>query len=1359
MSDRLRVGQLVEDQEGRVGYIRYIGRITAAPGDFVGIELDQPAGKNDGAVKGQRYFACEPLHGLFVRPTAVVRILEEPAPGTAVKDAAFREPQMPQVPVALDFSVPSRIEINAARRTPSVVASPTPSARSQASESSQRSAVRGPSTVQPPSGSGSRASAAHSRAPTPVERRFPVKPLTQVRPDGASTRSRSSSIASSTQGIEQRLPATTVVRSSVQPRRSSGALLEVDRADGRQGRKNDNQLSISSILSVDDGDGLFNPRRRELEPDSYSDNVVITETTTKDQTSRTSSTASRDNGNDEDADVTPRAPRVAEDPHSIRRPSLSIPAEALKIGRAREIEALVTKIKIMERRRLEDRVKLQALEQLQAERDRFENVIQKLQTKIQPQQQELTEVRKQLRESQDKLAELENSRSDHDSAIEMATLDREMAEETAEALRADLESLKARIEELDEEVELLREEHDELGNGVNEHDRTSHGWLQLEKSNERLKEALLRLREMTQAQEAELKNEVKTLQNELKKFSGIEERYQALKLKVEQSDAIIEDLKQQLELAAGAEEMLEELTGNNLTLTEQLDALKVTVEDLESLKELNDELEVNHLDVERQLQAELDRRDSLLAEYEAQSRVQTQKIFDQESTIVKFRQLVTSLQAHLEDLKSSKNLTQTEADELNMRARGLIETNAKLQSAATRTQLHSIELETVRFQAQEAASVIQMYKSFFSDNADTFQEPLEALSVMRRMSFKAQLVYQMVSDGLEAGEAIYAEQTLECCDILNSLLIMRTKWDTYACGIQHCSLKELEMFRRWYRESLSKARISEQNLDAWLQAIAAGDFSPTSTKESIAQQLESMLNSTSLISNVSPKQAKPMLDLVVGRLSIILTASNFFRRLLATIHDSEEDIGDDKRIPAQILDDVLLHIRQAELHLSKIIDEAGTSISQQHATTQDLLRELPECSRTCEKLLQLLQDFSHPALSQPGSRASNDDHNTHGVSASLKSTSTILLEHLDSLATYLIDASRDSTPQSPSAARSTSALLAKDLKTRSTVATASPVDLEEVNTVQASLQRAQSALLTSDALTAEQALKISLLESRMQDASVKAARLSEVEALLEAARAKEQELDTKLAELERDVSMLRESERIGLETRTKAIKQKQVEEDEAARQRTAFTSTTERSDALTKSRLGQSNEEGEADLATLKAEVNGLYGTIRHLRASEARLLYNTASFGVTSDIGVTPTSLTKDALSWLREPLIRPQSTASNDKHRRRAQVANDLFDDLLSMVKSATPVRLTDSFALPMSSVHNNRKAQLIVNDRDTGKLSEMVQEREVMLSRLAWRPARQKTAWIVAKQREDWEIWKGRVNHFTAGTGHERDAQHEA
>lgn len=74
----LSPGQLVCLSDGRHAILRFIGRTSFAPGDWIGVELNEPTGKNDGSVQGERYFDCEHDFGMFVRPAAVVSILEQP---------------------------------------------------------------------------------------------------------------------------------------------------------------------------------------------------------------------------------------------------------------------------------------------------------------------------------------------------------------------------------------------------------------------------------------------------------------------------------------------------------------------------------------------------------------------------------------------------------------------------------------------------------------------------------------------------------------------------------------------------------------------------------------------------------------------------------------------------------------------------------------------------------------------------------------------------------------------------------------------------------------------------------------------------------------------------------------------------------------------------------------------------------------------------------------------------------------------------------------------------------------------------------------------------------------------------------
>ena len=71
----------------KVGFVRFVGPVKFAAGDWIGVELDKPGiggfarwlvaqfgfvdGKHNGTVEGISYFNCSANHGIFVKASAV----------------------------------------------------------------------------------------------------------------------------------------------------------------------------------------------------------------------------------------------------------------------------------------------------------------------------------------------------------------------------------------------------------------------------------------------------------------------------------------------------------------------------------------------------------------------------------------------------------------------------------------------------------------------------------------------------------------------------------------------------------------------------------------------------------------------------------------------------------------------------------------------------------------------------------------------------------------------------------------------------------------------------------------------------------------------------------------------------------------------------------------------------------------------------------------------------------------------------------------------------------------------------------------------------------------------------------------
>ncbi len=83
------IGATVDINLGR-GVVRFCGATSFSSGKWVGIELLEPVGKNDGSVQGVSYFSCPMNYGVFVKASQV-KLPQDLPPTASVSPLHFSQ--------------------------------------------------------------------------------------------------------------------------------------------------------------------------------------------------------------------------------------------------------------------------------------------------------------------------------------------------------------------------------------------------------------------------------------------------------------------------------------------------------------------------------------------------------------------------------------------------------------------------------------------------------------------------------------------------------------------------------------------------------------------------------------------------------------------------------------------------------------------------------------------------------------------------------------------------------------------------------------------------------------------------------------------------------------------------------------------------------------------------------------------------------------------------------------------------------------------------------------------------------------------------------------------------------------------
>ncbi|XP_029315846.1 dynactin subunit 1 isoform X1 [Cottoperca gobio] len=542
---------------------------------------------------------------------------------------------------------------------------------------------------------------------------------------------------------------------------------------------------------------------------------------------------------------TPLAAPVIPTLHSPGNPPAPVPSKEDVTMETQEEEALRVQVKDLEEKletlkmkRTEDKAKLKELEKHKIQLEQLQEWKTKMQEQQAELQKQLKEAKREAKEAQEAKEHYMEEMSDTADAIEMATLDKEMAEERAESLQLEVDSSKEKVDELTMDLEILKHEIEEKGS---DGAASSYHVKQLEEQNGRLKEALVRMRDLSSSEKQEHVKLQKQMEKKNVELDALRSQKEKLQEERTAAEKTIDELKEQVDAALGAEEMVEMLTERNLDLEEKVRELRETVTDLEAINEMNDELQENARETELELREMLDLGAAKVRESEKHVEAAQETVADYQQTIKKYRELTSHLQEVNRELTSqqeaSAELQQQPAPEMF---------DFKIKFAETKAYAKAIEMELRKMEVGQANRHVSLLTSFMPESFLRHggdHDCILVLLLMPRLICKAELISRQAQEKFDLNENCVeraglkgpaGEQLSFAGGLVYSLCLLQATLHKYEQALAQCSVDVYKKIGSLYQEM----SVHERSLDFLIDLLHKDQLDETVNVEPLTKAIK-----------------------------------------------------------------------------------------------------------------------------------------------------------------------------------------------------------------------------------------------------------------------------------------------------------------------------------------------------------------------------------------------------------------------------------------------------------------------------------------------------------------------------------------
>lgn len=966
----------------------------------------------------------------------------------------------------------------------------------------------------------------------------------------------------------------------------------------------------------------------------------------------------------------------------------------------RENEQLKAKIRTLEKRAIENRDRIKTVDALQNDKDRYESIIQTLQKKLKANQQEIIDLKSKYQEAEQRAENDQGKSAEHESEIELATLDKEMAEERAEMYHAELEALKIKHEELELEVDIIREENRELSSVMSPEDRANAGWLQMEKEQERLRQALVLLRDMSQQSESQLRSEIKDLQDAVDETEGTAAMCNIVSERLARSESTNKHLMEQLEVAEANDDVVVAMEAQREQSLITIEQLRKQIQDFEEHIQVTEELESFHMEEEKRLHYQLDESDAMLNEKCRQTTEQVKVIGDLEYTLTKFRDVVQGLQSDIDELRRSRDISELQAHEMSSKSRAMMDLNLQLQNTASKTQLKTIDYDLGRMQAEQAKSHLEIMQLFVPESFDTDRNPILTLLCFKRIRSKAALIRNLLAERMRDRPHLLHDDPFILFEVMENLSLIIVWCDRSIQFMSTCSTEEFGRFNG----ALYELEPVERSLTGWIEALKRDELS-TDGPDFLRRMLGILQDmGEKLITKSAESKANELItqatmvesyaDSTAHQLHLVVEAAQS-RLGRPSEQDADSWLFDKKmdqfgtkartiKYQSGKVIQLLLGLRSMSMCLGEtawiFFEEAEAAAGELAAIVREagkvVLAEFgklePEGPVSYGSIISLMTIASQKFL-QEQDRGGNipDD-----IFALLASQLHLLQFKVDDLQTRAVDINSATGFESRPAPWT---VRAKQIKAQKIF---SQDTQEQLTKLTAKARDQTLRLAEKDKTIEEHKVRVELLESRSKESKVKEADVNALTAKMQKIEAEKRDIIANLEKTRADYNEL--------------LQKRNAEKADLDGLKTA--ATVERG-AVVAMRLGDESETAQflrAEVDMLHSELLSLQAAVRYLRTENQALR-----------MPVSELALYAERNAWLQPEKLRSNYARLNGKRKEREKLkreGEDVLEALIELASNLKPVRLKK-------------------RDEQESK---------------GWKSVEQTTRWYVAKQREELERW---------------------